>query len=343
MYVLKFQRKQIYFTLSIFLILTSHTSCLKNKSNADVSNITINLTTKRFETDLFNTDLVNFNKSASKLQRKYPEFYQLFVENIVRLGRIEDSAYLNNLKDFVSNKDINTLKKDCDSIFSDLKPYQYELKQSFKYVKYYFPKADIPEIVTFVSGFNNAIVNTETSLGLGLDMFLGRNYRYYPSAGFPQFVIKNLHPKAMVPTAIKGFTKFRFEENAEESRLLYRMVYEGKILYFMDKVLPETDDSLKIGFTKKQMEWCKTYEKDIWANFISQKLLFSTDRLQTNKYLDDAPFTSGLDNESSPMLGVWVGWQIVRNYMENASEVSLAQLMAEKDAEKILKISGYKP
>ncbi len=337
------QRKD--FLIIYFLIILSFTlsGCFKNKSSADVSHIKINLKVKRFETDLFSISPINFNPESKKLEREYPEFYRLFVENIVRLGRTEDSTYLKNLKDFVGNKDINTLKKDCDSAFIDFKTYESELTESFKRVRYYFPKANIPQIITFVSGFNNAIVNTDTILALGLDMFLGRDYRYYPSAGFPQFIIKNLHQSAMVPTAMKGFVKFRFEENPNESQLLSRMIYEGKVHYFLDKVLPETEDSLKIGFTSKQMEWCKTYEKDIWANFIANKLLFSSDKLKINKFLDDAPFTSGLDKDSSPLLGVWTGWQIVRKYMENAPEVSLAQLMAEKDAEKILRISGYKP
>ena len=39
----------------------------------------------------------------------------------------------------------------------------------------------------------------------------------------------------------------------------------------------------------------------------------------------------------------WLGWQIVRKYMEENPKVTLAQLMAEKNAQKILTESKYKP
>jgi hypothetical protein len=81
----------------------------------------------------------------------------------------------------------------------------------------------------------------------------------------------------------------------------------------------------------------------MWANFLDQNLLYSTDELKYSKFLNEAPFTSGLDNESAPQLGVWTGWQIVRKYMEENPKITLAQLMNDKDYQKILKLSKYKP
>ncbi len=62
-------------------------------------------------------------------------------------------------------------------------------------------------------------------------------------------------------------------------------------------------------------------------------------------YLTDGPFTAGLGdkNESAPKLGVWIGWQMVRKYMLENPDVTLQQLMADTDAQKILVKSKYKP
>jgi len=61
--------------------------------------------------------------------------------------------------------------------------------------------------------------------------------------------------------------------------------------------------------------------------------------------LSEGPFTPGLGErtESAPKLGVWTGWQIVRKYMKENKGVTVAQLMAERDAQKILNLSKYKP
>jgi hypothetical protein len=67
--------------------------------------------------------------------------------------------------------------------------------------------------------------------------------------------------------------------------------------------------------------------------------------MKIQKYLAEAPFTPGVGENSSsaPKLGIWTGWQIVRKYMEKNPEISLQQLMLEKDSQKILTDSNYKP
>ncbi len=61
--------------------------------------------------------------------------------------------------------------------------------------------------------------------------------------------------------------------------------------------------------------------------------------------LAEAPFTPGIgeNSDSAPKLAVWTGWQIVRMYMEKNPDVTLQQLLQEKDPQKILTESKYKP
>ena len=73
--------------------------------------------------------------------------------------------------------------------------------------------------------------------------------------------------------------------------------------------------------------------------------MYETDFQKIQTYLNEAPFTPGLGekNQSAPKLGVWTGWQIVRKYMSKHPEVTLPQLMAMTDAQKILNDSKYRP
>jgi uncharacterized protein YjaZ len=60
-------------------------------------------------------------------------------------------------------------------------------------------------------------------------------------------------------------------------------------------------------------------------------------------YLNDGPFTAEISQEAPGRIGIWVGWRIVDSYMRHHPEVSIQQLMAESDAQKILEYSYYKP
>ncbi|MDQ4140161.1 MAG: gliding motility lipoprotein GldB, partial [Bacteroidota bacterium] len=64
---------------------------------------------------------------------------------------------------------------------------------------------------------------------------------------------------------------------------------------------------------------------------------------KTGKYLEDRPTVPEIDAKCPGRIGRWVGWQIVRIYMEENPDVTLQQLMAEKDAQKIFNESHYKP
>src|SRR5690606_40020369 len=97
--------------------------------------------------------------------------------------------------------------------------------------------------------------------------------------------------------------------------------------------MPNMTDSLKIRYTEQQMEWCKTYEADIWGFFLQENLLYETDYMKYQKYLTEAPFTPGVGdkNESAPKLGVFTGWQIVKKYMDKNTETALQELMQETE------------
>jgi len=110
-------------------------------------------------------------------------------------------------------------------------------------------------------------------------------------------------------------------------------------------ILPNVADTTKIGYSTAQLKWCKEFQSKIWAYFLEENLLYESDFPKIQKYLTEAPFTPGLGekNESAPKLAVWTGWQIVREYMDKHPEVTLPELMADNDAQKILNESKYRP
>ena len=73
------------------------------------------------------------------------------------------------------------------------------------------------------------------------------------------------------------------------------------------------------------------------------KLLFSTDLLTINKLVNPAPFTVFFTRESPGKAVVWVAYKVVEAYMKKNKEVTLPQLMRERDYQKILRMSKFKP
>ena len=124
------------------------------------------------------------------------------------------------------------------------------------------------------------------------------------------------------------------------------MVYYGKIHYLISSMLPNYNSHVVMGYTKDKMQWCIRNEANIWAYFVENKLLFSSDRQNKMRFIEDAPFSkfyTSFDRESPGRIGQWVGMKIVEAYMNFHPDLTLTDLIKETDAQKILRESRYKP
>jgi gliding motility-associated lipoprotein GldB len=333
---------QIYL---FFICLPAFFSC-RQSDRPNVEDVKINIRIERFDKDMAAAKGKPLEQTHTQLARKYGYFYQDYVNHIVGNGSFTGPEILNVL---YNDQAYSDLSHEADSVFQDMKPIEQDLTKAFKYIKYYYPQIRTPRFVAFISGFEVQTPIGDGYMGLGLDMFLGRNSRFYPAIvrNVPLYISRRFTPEYVVPRLVETFAREElFPERDEDRTLIAKMIHNGKILYFMDQILEEqVPDSVKIGYTDKQLGWCSTYEGNIWGFFMENELLFNTDYQKIQVYLSEGPFTPGLGekNQSAPKLGVWMGWQIVRKYMKENPDVSLQDLMTDTDAEKILRSSKYKP
>jgi hypothetical protein len=261
---------------------------------------------------------------------------------MIKIGGVEQDNFVEQLTAFTSDTLIRSLEANVKEKI-DTVELRRDLTEAFKHYKYYFPQKPVPVIYTCISGLNQSVVTADSILGVSLDKYLGVKSRYYQELGLPAYKRKNMHPQKIVPDMIAawGMTEWPIEEKA--TTLLSNMIAEGKVMYFVDAMLPDMADTLKLGYSKKQLEFCKNNEAPMWTYLAEHKQLFTTERMNIKRLMDDAPYTSAFSEESPGRTGMWLGLQIVRSYMKEHKEVKLADLMNNTDYQGILNQSGYQP
>lgn len=314
----------------------------------DVSAIDLDVKIERFDQELSALTPQNFPTQLPGLQKKYGFFYEDFMEGMLSVGSIRSPEYIPNLKTVLSSPDFKALKEEVAAKFPDMAKHEEELTEGFKHIKYYYPKQKIPQIITFFSGFTVQTPIGNNYIGVGLDMFLGANSKFYPAlrSSVPAYISRRFTAENITPRVMEAFTREElFPEPDQSTSLLQKMIYNGKILYFMDAVMPNVPDSLKIGYSSVQQKWADSFEAGIWGYFLEQNLLYETDYMKIQKYLTEAPFTPGIGetSESAPKLGNFIGWKIVKRYMEKNPSVTVQELMKDRDAQKILEKAKYHP
>jgi len=333
----------IFYFLLIYCILYTY-GCNNNEiDKPDISKINVQLKFHRFDQALFSVKPDSIEQNIPKLENDYGDFFNLFCSRIINIGGTNNRNFIPFLQKFISDYNMLTVYNDCQNNFKNINGLTVRITIGFKYFKYYFPDKDIPEIYFYMGGFNQSIVTSNNVLGIGLDKYLGKNYSYYSRLGLAKYQCYKLQKQFIVADCFRAMAWSEFPFNDSVNDLIHNMLYQGKVQYFIDKMLPDIVDSIKFAYTKKQWDWCLQNENLMWSYLIDKKQLFITGEMDIKRYIDEAPFTTVFPHESPCRTGVWLGWRIVCNYMKKNPKVTLVQLMQETNYEKILDGSKYNP
>lgn len=339
--------------LAVFL---SALQACKNESIPDVSNIKVDLKIQRFEDDLFAIDTLHMREGLSQLQQKYPAFYVDFLQHMLGYIPMSDSSISPEGLVQIFIRDYRPLYDSSKKVFSSTEDLQNTLSESLKFVKYYFPQYPLPDnLITYIGpmdayyeatlgGYSDVI--TTAGLATGLQLHMGSTFSMYQSAIgqslYPNYISRRFTPETIPVNAIKNIIDDLYPDQSSGKTLIEQMVEKGKRLYVLDRLMPYTDDSLKIGYPAEKLKGCFENEGRIWNFFMSNQLLLSKDPGQIKSFITDGPKTIELGEQSPGYIGLFVGWQIVNKFMHAHKELTLPELL-KTDAKKIFDESKYRP
>jgi hypothetical protein len=330
----------LFSSYSFALFILMFISCTDN-SNVDVSDIKVELNIVRFEQDVFENKLNTFEAFKSK----YGSFVNDYNMGIMGFNGNEQEAF-NQLMMFKNDPNAKKQYQLVKEKYGNFEVYEKELTLAYQYFKYYFPKQNIPKIITFISNFSFYMNPVgEDYIGISLDMHMGEDFKPYLFTNIENYWKKILTPKTIVLHHLLAHGNDLFYKSNLQKNFLDEMVYQGKLLYFIDKTIPQLEDHIKIGMTPKEYEWCLKEEANIWSFFVKEKLIYETDARKYDRFFKEGPKTiaSGVPEDAPPMLGKFLGWQLIRKYMDKHPETNLSDLMNQSNSLLILQESQYKP
>ena len=271
--------------------------------------------------------------TAEELPQLKAEYPFLFPE------RFPDSVWIEKINDTIQQE----INLEVSKIYSDFTSEEEQLHSLFQHIKYYFPSFEAPTVVTITSevDYKNKVLLTPDYLFIALDTYLGKDHQFY--LGIQEYLKKNFEKNQLIQDVAIEFAKEKVPQPKSKT-FLANMIFYGKILYLKDRWLPKTQDHQKIGYTAEELDWAKNNEAQIWRYFVERQLIFDSDTQLYSRFLYPAPFSKfylELDNEAPAMLGQYIGWGIVRAYMDE-HEVSLPEML-DTDAETIFNKAKYKP
>jgi len=328
--------KGLYLIAILIMITACHTTD-KPRFVTTVPKVEIpTIKIKRYDQALFALPLTQFRDNLKKIAPSYPLFLNI---------NLNDPLIVNDLQKFAADPANRSLNKEVQRKYSNLSFLETGLTDAFTRCASYFKGCHAPYVYTFVSGidYQFPIRYDGDNMAIGIDLFLGGDFAPYKRIQIPNYMTRRMTKEKILPTCMAEVGKFLLSSQKPGNTLLDRMIMEGKILLLQDATLPDIADNIKIGFTPDQLKWCNEYAGDVWKFMIERQLLYSTNPEETQKFMNDGPFTLSFGKDSPSRIGVWMGWQIVRKYMKENKTVTLEELFKNMDSQSILEKSGYKP
>ena len=313
-----------------------------NRFDVDTSKINLQVKIERFDQDIYHTDTTRINEEIARFRQKYGEFFDVYSQGVMEFGNPEDEEFALTFKAFLRDSVFHDVYTESLQVFDDVSDIEKKLTDAFRRVKHHFPNKRIPRVLMHVSGFNQSVVTTDSVLSISIDNYLGKDYALYSNLVF-RYQLTGMVPEKVPSDYMTGWLLSEFPMQKPTERLLDNILYRGKIMFTLEKLMPNEDECLLMTYTPEQMKWCYDNERQMWTYMMEEKHLFKSERMISAKYINEAPSTAFFPDESPGRTGIWIGWQIIRSYMKNNPSVSLAQLMDNENYQEILEKSGYRP
>ncbi|MDB4768190.1 gliding motility lipoprotein GldB [Flavobacteriaceae bacterium] len=291
----------------------------------------------RFDLEFGASDVSDLNR----LKDKYPFFFP---------QQTPDSIWEFKLKDSVEkqiSKEISRVFGEFTETISELSHLNAHFKLLFNSLKtesnqaIYLPKVYTLSTLTSGLDIQNRVVVTDSMWLIALDHYLGPDHEYYKT--FPHYVKQDLDARYIL-TDFSAALVAPLVALDNNGYFLDKMVYEGKKVLLQSLVWPHATEAQHLKYTEAQYQWAVENEAQVWRYFLEREYLYSTDTDLEYRFLFPAPFSKFqlvLDRESSPRIGQFIGFQMVKAYYEKHDK-NLLKLL-EVSAIDLLREASYKP
>lgn len=343
------QKSAFILLLALCPLLSLLQSCNNNNSRPkpDVGNSKVNIQIHRFDKELFSAKTADDVAAVSNRYGTFMrDYYDIFIRpeggRVDTAGIVADSVFL-----FTQDVFVRRIQDSVNSMFPDLKKEEEEVSSAFSYFKYYFPKLVTPRVIAVNSVYGAGVSPFgDSTFIVGLDMFLGPANRDYDSVGVYAYLRHKMQRQYIARYLTDALYSYNFEpeELQPDRNLIEAIVDRGKKMYVLSYLFPDAPDSLILGYTQAQTDWCKQSELAIWQFFNDKDLLYKQNLMEQTRYLGEGPTTSGMPPEAPGSIGNYVGWQIVKAFMkETGGKVSLSDLVLKYDAKTVIAKARYRP
>jgi hypothetical protein len=318
-----------FVTLLFGLVIFIFASCSSNTYEVNVDEVPLNVEFVNLDSLAFHANWSQRDALFMDLKKKDEELFNFAFSFALEIPLTSDTAFRNGINRFYGNPYISALEQKLATKSKWRKESSTSILNGFKRLSFFIPAWKKPETVYYInSRFAASAYCTNKSVAIGQERYLGpgdKLIQELPSNQFYGWIKEAMQPNYVASDALLVWISSHGIEETSEN-FSSEMIRWGKMLFLTHICLPDVPESDVLRYSKKDFNWAVASEKSFWEYLVDEELLFKTDEETRMNFLHEGPFTTGLPQDSPDRMGRFMGYMIVKQYMEN-NDVSPKELM----------------
>ncbi|SFT89966.1 hypothetical protein SAMN05216474_3040 [Lishizhenia tianjinensis] len=316
------------------------TSCTGDRLQVDVSDQQVDIHYLNIDQEVNGKSAQELTSLHHQLTKDLTDLYQYELSfNLRQIGQTlqpQDTAIGEKLHYFYAQEFIAKLEEEKNKAF-DLPVLEQEINDGFKHVKYHFPNAPLPTEIIWMNNLFAKVHASDSAVSVGLEFYLGENHELIQN--IPTNNLYAWQRRRMVKSYIaRDVVQAWLQANVFKvptGKLIENIIHAGKVIYAVEAAFPNASDEDIMRYSSAELKYAREHEGMFWKYLVDQKLLFDNTERDKANLLNEGPYTVGLPDDSPDRMGQFLGWQMVKSFMDKNEDVSLPQLL-EIDYNKIL-------
>jgi hypothetical protein len=310
--------------------------CSSDRLDIAIPDVEVQIAYHRLDLELAQAkspqDIKRINKSYLE---KIPELYTFYIRGCLQAGNPEDTSVVSALTQFLADDYMKKVHEGLLSEFADLSAHTQRIDDAFRYLNYYFPEGQLPQHVVFYnSTFTNSVVSSDKEIGIGIERYLGKDHpviKDLPEQYFYQYIKDKMDIRYLERDVIMSWLSANYLGEIDESgTVAEQLIAWGKLVYLTEACLPSVHKSILLRYSEDEFDWAEKNEAAFWKFLVEENVLFKREHKFAQNIFQEGPFTPGLpiEEKSSPRLGMYMGWKIVKNFMNQSKQVTVSDLIS---------------
>jgi len=318
--------------ISLLLILAS---CSGNRLNVDISQTAVDQDFYYVDGLLSNVSKQELTANHAMLQKKLGSLYMYEWRQNLRMN--SSDSIENKIYQFYNAEYIKDLEKSKNELIPKIMKKENRITDAFRYFTFHFKSAPLPYRVIYMNKLFSNIHCSDSAITIAPESYLDSESEIISS--IPKNQLYEWQKNRMDLQYLERDIAFNWIQvqlfDEIDKQLAQHIIQAGKILYATNACFPEAEESYILRYSEQDWNWAEQNEDLTWDHLVKEQLLFKNNRRDKANFLNAGPTTVGLPDESPDRMGQFLGYKMVKGFMEENKKVSLQELL-KIDYNKIL-------